>query len=261
MGQIKDKTGEICKSSHGELMKVIEYRSYEDITVEFQDEYRATVSSRYGNFKAGRVHNPYRKKVCGVGYTGVGRHNVLSEDGANSHKYNTWSNMIHRAYDSKISESHPTYKGIVVCDKWHNFQSFGDWYDENYYEIEGEVMALDKDILCKNNKIYSPKTAIFVPAFMNKLVVKNNAKRGKYAIGVSFHKRDKVFTSTCNVKILKLTKSGTKHLGYYNTEMEAFQAYKEYKEQYIKQVADHYKDKIPQILYDALYRYEVEIND
>jgi hypothetical protein len=36
---------------------------------------------------------------------------------------------------------------------------------------------------------------------------------------------------------------------------------KNFKENYIKQVADEYKDLIPQKVYEALYRYEVEIND
>ena len=42
---------------------------------------------------------------------------------------------------------------------------------------------------------------------------------------------------------------------------EAFKSYKTFKEKYIKQVADEYKDKIPKKLYDAMYRYEVEITD
>ena len=33
------------------------------------------------------------------------------------------------------------------------------------------------------------------------------------------------------------------------------------KEKYIKEVADEYKDKIPQKLYEALYAYKVEITD
>ena len=51
------------------------------------------------------------------------------------------------------------------------------------------------------------------------------------------------------------------YLGRYNTSEEAFQSYKQAKENYIKQVADEYKDKIPEILYKAMYKYKVNIND
>ena len=37
--------------------------------------------------------------------------------------------------------------------------------------------------------------------------------------------------------------------------------YKDYKERVIKQVADEYKPYIPKELYEAMYRYEVEIDD
>ena len=47
------------------------------------------------------------------------------------------------------------------------------------------------------------------------------------------------------------------HLGYYGTPVEAWYEYKTYKELYIKQIADEYKNKIPQKLYDAMYKYEI----
>ena len=50
-------------------------------------------------------------------------------------------------------------------------------------------------------------------------------------------------------------------IGLYDNEYEAFLSYKRFKEKYIKQIANEYKDIIPQKLYDAMYRYEVEIND
>ena len=52
-----------------------------------------------------------------------------------------------------------------------------------------------------------------------------------------------------------------KFLGYYNTPQEAFNVYKTYKEIYIKQVADEYKLYIPKKLYDAMYKWEVDMND
>ena len=56
-------------------------------------------------------------------------------------------------------------------------------------------------------------------------------------------------------------KKQQKYLGLYNTPEEAFNAYKTFKENYIKQVADKYKDKIPDKLYKAMYNYKVKITD
>ncbi|WP_278467981.1 hypothetical protein [Veillonella parvula] len=49
--------------------------------------------------------------------------------------------------------------------------------------------------------------------------------------------------------------------GLHNTPEEAFNVYKKAKENNIKLVADYYKDQIPSKLYEAMYRYEVEITD
>ena len=56
-------------------------------------------------------------------------------------------------------------------------------------------------------------------------------------------------------------KSMKKSLGLYNTIEDAFNAYKQFKEANIKQIADEYKDKIPDKLYKAMYDYKVEITD
>ena len=51
------------------------------------------------------------------------------------------------------------------------------------------------------------------------------------------------------------------YLGTFDDVETAFDTYKQFKELTIKQVADEYKNKIPQRLYDALYNYKVEITD
>ena len=73
-------------------------------------------------------------------------------------------------------------------------------------------------------------------------------------------KADK-FQSQCNIFDIEIDKSVNKHLGLYNTPQEAFDAYKQFKEQNIKQVADNYRNQIPKKLYEAMYRYKVEIDD
>ena len=120
-------------------------------------------------------------------------------------------------------------------------------------------MCLDKDILCKGNKIYSRETCIFVPQRINTLFVKSDKTRGKNPIGVSDLPSGK-YEVMCSNGYGK-----TIRLGTYSTEEEAFQAYKEYKENLIKEVIDSYEGKIPEPFYSklkvAMYNYEVEITD
>ena len=59
----------------------------------------------------------------------------------------------------------------------------------------------------------------------------------------------------------KTGKSKRKYLGIYDTQEKAFEVYKYYKEKNIKMVADYFREQIPDKLYDALYNYEVEIDD
>lgn len=84
--------------------------------------------------------------------------------------------MLERCYSARYQERKPTYKGCSVCDEWLNYQNFAKWYDDNYYEIKGEIMCLDKDILVKGNKIYSPENCVFVPNYINVLFARIGCK-------------------------------------------------------------------------------------
>lgn len=169
--------------------------------------------------------------------------------------------MMNRCYNKKVLKRQPTYKDKYVCEEWRNFQNFAKWFDENYYECDGERMELDKDILCKGNKIYSPDTCVFVPRKINQIFNKNQNIRGEYPIGVRFRKDCNKYETRCSMYDYKTSKYKIFHIGYFKTVEEAFDSYKEFKERYIKNVANIYKKYIPQNLYEALYLYSVEIND
>lgn len=252
-----ERLGEISKSNEGYDMKIIEYNNCDDIIVEFQDGHKTKVHTEYSNFKKGRVKNPYHPNVYGVGFIGTGKYKSIGEDGKQTKAYKHWRHMLMRNYDPYILNKHPTYIDCYVCEEWHNFQNFCKWFYKNYYEVEGDRMCLDKDILCKGNKVYSPKTCIFVPQRINLLFIKANATRGEFPIGTYYNKEKNKLDVRCG------TLDKNKHLGYFplNKPFQAFTCYKQFKENYIKQVADKYKELIPIKLYDALYRYEVEIND
>ena len=137
----------------------------------------------------------------------------------------------------------------TVDERWHNFQNFAEWYYDNY--IEG--YHLDKDILFKGNKIYSPETCCFVPQEINKLFTKRQSKRGDYPIGVISNKKRFISIFTKEKKIF--------YLGSFATPEEAFIAYKTEKENRIKEIANKWKGLISDKVYQALINYQVEITD
>ena len=245
-----DRNGETKISKGGNLMTIINYTNSKNIDVLFPDTGYIATNRDYKEFSVGILKDMYEKTVWGVGYLGGGKYKS-----GGSKKHVTWRHMLERCYDLKAQEKQPTYIDCTVCEEWHNYQIFAEWYDNNYYEVEGELIHLDKDILFKGNKIYSPSTCIFVPRDINSLFTKTNAKRGEFPIGVTWHEKTGKYQAGCN------NNGELIYLGLHFTPEEAFNAYKIYKEVLIKQIADKYRDKIPKELYSALYKYEVEIND
>lgn len=234
-------------------MKIIKYNNYSDIDIEFENGY-VSKNNTYQNFKKGQVRNYLIEYVFGVACLGQGKY-ISEKNDIVTPEYECWINMLRRCYSDKYKKQFPTYKTCIACDEWLNFQNFAEWYNQNFYTAKNENMHLDKDILVKGNKIYSPETCIFVPSRINKLFIKGDNFRGKYPIGVTYKSDINKFIARCN------TLDKRKNLGVFSTEEEAFNKYKTFKEKYIKQVADEYKDYIPDKLYKALYKYEVSIAD
>ena len=253
-----DKTGEKNYNTFGSEMIIVEYRTNNDIDVYFPEYNWTFKGAQYQNFKKGKIKCPYEKSVYGVGYIGEGDYKTW-ENGKKTNCYQTWTHMLERCYSNKYHEKYPNYKDCECYKEWHNFQNFAEWYYENYYEIEGERMCLDKDILTKHNKIYSPDTCIFVPHNINMLFVKRQNDRGESVIGTTPFKGK--YMVQCGIINPGTGKSKQEYLGLYETQEKGFEVYKYYKERNIKEVADYYKEQIPQILYNALYDYEVEIYD
>lgn len=253
-----NRKGEKNYNTFGSEMIITEYRGCMDIDVYFTEYDWIAKGVQYQNFKKGNIKCPYERRYFGVGYIGEGKYK-MSENRKLTKCYNAWHDMLKRCYSEKLHEKYPTYINCKVCEEWYNFQNFAKWYDNNYYEIEGETMCLDKDILVKHNKIYSSDTCIYVPQTINSLFTKNDNDRGDSCIGTSPY-QDK-YMVRCRMINPKTGKSKNKYLGIYDTELEAFEVYKYYKEKNIKEVANYYKEYIPDKLYKALYDYEVEVTD
>jgi len=248
----KNRVGEIRKSNQCGLMKIVEYNNARDITVKFKTG--SIIKAEYSNFKKGKVKDPLFPSVYGIGYVGIGKFKT-----AINYKmtigYKIWKSMIQRCYEPYCINKQPTYQDATVCKKWWNFQTFAEWHNKNYYELLDERVELDKDLIKKGNKIYSPEFCSFVPQSINTLLIKCDKSRGKYPIGVYFHKSSNKYTTKVNMN------GKRKHLGLFSTPNKAFNVYKEAKENQIKIMVNKYKDVLDIHVFDSLMKYQVEITD
>lgn len=123
--------------------------------------------------------------VHGHGYLGFGDFKCWDNvAGKTTEEYRAWAHMLRRVYDSKFHILQPYYKGMAVCEEWHNFQVFAKWYTShrNY----GLGFELDKDVLSDGDKLYSPETCTLLPKEINaSLIVKTTPKGKKLPTGVS----------------------------------------------------------------------------
>ena len=185
--------------------------------------------------------------VCGMGINDLTQE-IHQSKGKTTPVYRVWHGMLFRCSKKNTQE---TYNDCSVCDEWLRFSNFKRWFDENY--IDG--FQLDKDILVKCNKVYSPETCCFVPPEINVLLTKRQNDRGEYPIGV--FPNGKRFSAKVNVN------GKSKYLGIFDTVEDAFQRYKQAKEEHLKELAKKYfkEGKIKQNVYNALMNYKVEITD
>lgn len=170
----------------------------------------------------------HSKKIHGVGINDC-------DEKSDSVFYKIWTSMLSRCYSSFALARDSSYIGCTVCDEWLLLSNFKKWCENNYvYNYD-----LDKDLLSKNSKKYSPDTCCFLPHEINVLLLKNKKEY------------------KCR-KRMQISCSG-KYIGIYHTPEEAFKAYKEAKEKHIKEVAEKYykEGKINKRVYIAMLNYEI----
>ena len=227
---------------------IVNYRERRSIDVIFN---RTNVirTCTLGQVLTGKLRDRTQASVYGVGI--LGEHFTKS-NGKFTREYELWSGMLERCYNSE--EKFKRYEGCSVSELFKNYTLFSEWSFKQigFYQ---EGWHLDKDILVKGNKVYSPETCCFVPVKLNSLLVNSRATRGEFPVGVYYDASRSKFQSHIRMH------GKRKHLGRFVTPEEAFQAYKQAKEAYIKEVAELYKDQIDIRVYEALMKYKVDIND
>lgn len=197
-----------------------------------------------------------KKLVCGVGWNDadyqITEQQVTIDEYGGKKKitwmcpfYWKWKSMLQRCYSPKLQEIRPTYVGCCVCEEWLTFSNFKAWMEVQDWEGK----QLDKDLLTPGNKVYSPETCVFVDKRVNLFLIECSATRGECIIGVCWHRGVNKFQALCGDGSGK-----QKHLGCFNTELEAHKAWLAFKLEQAKILAAEQTD--PRVAKALIERYE-----
>ncbi len=226
-------------TNEGGSVTVINISNWKSITVMHNNIRHHTTTVIFSDLIKGKVKNPFKPRLYGVGYMGVGVYTSnLPGSSTLTPEYTAWSHMLGRCYDIGFTTKNTNYANCTVCIEWHNFQVFAHWYRHTgYYNIGYE---LDKDILVEGNRIYSPSTCCMVPREINQLF-KNINKTTNLPRGVNKHGR-RYRTTYCGVRY-----------GSYETIQEANEVYICVKRTHLLNIAARYKDIVDIRVYYSLY--------
>ncbi len=161
--------------------------------------------------------------------------------------YAKWQSMLNRCYQKNRNIVHLAYVDCEVCDEWLLFSNFKRWMEKQDWKDK----ELDKDILIQGNKIYSPKTRLFVPKKVNLLLNNHLSARGDCPQGVHFDKAYKKYIAQCTADGARV------YLGRHDTASEASKVYRDFKYGVIKDVAMSQ----PEPIRSALLNYKIPTNE
>lgn len=166
----------------------------------------------------------------------------------NKEKNSRYFNMKARC-GKEYQDRNPRYYGTYMCDEWlEDKHAFFKWLDENYYEVDGEQMDIDKDILQYGNKQYHQDLSLIVPHNVNSFY--ENIEVGK--TNITYNKRSKKYS----VKVLDMGEPIVfDDLDTYN---KALDLYCTIKQGILVNKANSLQDQIPDKVYQAMINTDVK---
>lgn len=241
------KEGETYSNGSGSLT-VLKYEKAIRILVKHNDEHGHEMWTQADRIRKGVVRNPFEKHKNGLSFTGYGYCCNIDKKLRDT-IYGTWRGAVQRTitdnYGKRMARN--VYKDATLCSEWYNFQNFCRFVCENSYYQVG--FQLDKDLLVRGNKHYSPDTCCFLPLELNGVICSDFENKNGLPIGVNRKGDYYEAALSCRGK--------RKRIGAYDTTEEASAAYVVAKEAYIKELALEYKDQIEPRAFEALMNWTV----
>lgn len=160
--QKRERLGEERLNNQGCLMKIVEYNMANDIVVEFQDEFKSKIKTKYSMFKNGEIRNPYRSNVVG-GMTG--NKYPVKVNGKTIKEYFTWYHILDKCANNEE---------YTICKEWLFYENFYEWlheqenFDKWYVGVKWNLC----NSIVDGNKEYSPEMCYLIPYNLKQLLMR-----------------------------------------------------------------------------------------
>lgn len=247
------KVGTQWEMKNGGIVEVKEYNSSTNIVVEFLDTGYRT-AARSSHLSQGLVRDPYIKNENGF-YMGDKYHSRLEIDGTMkksglSTPINLWRGIEGRVYTINESGNNRTYieNGVTVDERFKSYEFFYEWMKEQPNTCRGG-WHLDKDLL--SGTIYSPETCVFLPPEINIAMQYRDTRKRDSGMPVGVRKSGVSYTA----RLRKNDKE--RHLGSFPTPEAAYEAYCNAKEEWVRELAQDWKEELPESVYESLMVWKI----
>jgi hypothetical protein len=175
-----------------------------------------------------------RKLVCGVAINDADYEvdSIVNGSRYICPFYLRWKSMLKRCYKNNGGYKTRTYLNCTVCDEWLKFSSFKKWMETKDWQGK----EIDKDLISKGNRIYSPEFCVFVDRLTNSFIV--NSEENDHT-GAAIHKK----TSKFQVRCRNPFNGKREWLGIYHSESEAHEVWRKRKHELACMLADMQTDE------------------
>lgn len=166
-------------------------------------------NSEIDMYQIKRTFNRDKGLMCGVGVNDASYVVEVKKFDENGKRYNLWNcpiymqwkAMLRRAYrpEDRVKNA---YLGVTVCDEWHIFSKFREWYLQ---QNPPKGWQVEKDIIKVGNKVYCSEWCAFVPTEVNNLILLPSVSRiYDLPVGVVFQHNK--YSAQCNFQLKKVCK-------------------------------------------------------
>ena len=241
--------GSRYKTNKGFWYTIKQYVSATNITIQFDpdelcpDGYVRKVTKHY--ILSGVINYPFERSCAGVGYSGIGTD-------CNDQIQDVWSKMLQRCYTPSSKDS-KAYSGCTVCDEWHSYTNFYQWYSKQMNNgLYEKGYQLDKDLIKIGNKIYCPEYCRLVPEKINSFL--NNFEDTRSTgtpNGVNWKEKNKKYQVS-----IKDEYSKNKYLCITDDVAYGYEVYRIEKERIAKKLAEMFTGKVDPDIINALYNFK-----